>query len=143
MYKVYYNLYRREWKIIKGQILFNISDLSVGEKVKISSKREDLYFNEKVEVYELVKEKDGLYIRKQKNINFDNEIEFKEKVKTFFINSHYKEQLEKMTLTQSEKEILQGNSNEKDLIRKSCDISGVFENGIEFHYQNIVEVTVD
>jgi hypothetical protein len=117
--------------------------LKQGEVAKIFSKREDLYLNEKVEVYELIKESDGLYIRKQKNIDFDKTIKFKEKVKTFFINSYFKSKLEEMALTQSEKEVLQSNSNEHDLIRKGYDINGIFANGIEFIYPNIIDVTIE
>lgn len=137
-----YNLQRKELKDIKGDILLNISELKVGEIAKISSKRKDLFLNEKIEVYELIKENDELYIRKQKNINFEQQIEFREKVKCFYVNSFFKSKLDSMNLTQYEKEVLQINSNESDLIREGYDISGVFENGIEFNYTNIIEVTV-
>lgn len=103
--------------------------------------RQDLFLNEKVEIYEFKKEKDGIYIRKRKNIDFDQSVEFKEKVKTFFVNSYFKAKLDAMKLTQAEKDLLEKDSKECDFIRMGYDVRGIFENGIEFNYPSIIKVS--
>lgn len=125
---------------MRGDILLSISDMEVGTSVLIFSMRENLYLKNNVEIYELIKEQEGIYIRNEKIISFDKTIEFKEKVMNFKVSPQSMDSFNKMGLTKSEKNMMQLNNKENNYIREEYDLCGVFENGIEFNYPCIIEV---
>jgi hypothetical protein len=127
---------------MKGDVLLNISEMKDGETVIFASKREDLFLNDKVESYELIKQGNGIYIHKHKAISFSTSINFNEKVKNFYANTWFTDRLIEMGLTDQEKEVMVEESNENFLIREGYSLRGIYENGVEFDYQNITWVSV-
>jgi len=130
---------RGELLMRKGEILYNIDSLKVGQKIDFYTESKDVFGNDKIEKYSLVKEKDGLYINYVKKTGFDNEdkIEFKEKVIT--IGAKNKEKVRYKNLTKAEIKYI-NNKIEKGLIKRGYNLVGDYENGLEFDFENIIMV---
>lgn len=125
---------------IKGDLLLNIKDIENGDNYKLYSLREDLYLNEKVEIYHLSKEEDSYYISINKSLSFKQNVELKEKVDKFLLNQQSLDKYKMMGLSNSETQALMDNSNEAYLIKEGNDIRGVYANGVEFTYPGIIKI---
>jgi len=127
----------------KGEILYKIDSLQIGEKLKIYSETKDLFNNDNIEKYTISKEIDGVYIEYSKITGFDEEdkIQFKEKVYDIGTKFFDEERYKTMKLAKSEINSLKQNSIEKELIRKGYNLVGTYENGLEFDFENIIMVS--
>jgi hypothetical protein len=125
-----------------GEILYNIDSLKVGQKIDFYTESKDIFGNDKVDKYSIIKEKDGVYIEYKNSTGFDNEdkIEFREKVLTIGAKSKDSQKYRNMNLTKSEMKFLSTDSIEKGLIKKGYNLVGSYENGLEFDFENIIMV---
>lgn len=131
---------RGEMLMSKGEILFNISSLKVGERLKFYSETKDVFNNCNVDAYTISKDIDGVYIEYSRATGFDDEekIEFKERVRSIGTNP-YEDSLAAMKLTNSEINSLKYNEG-NGLIKRGCNLIGVYDNGLEFDFENIIMV---
>jgi len=134
---------REELLMKKGEILYKIDCLRIGEKIKIYSETKDLFDNDNIEKYTISKELDGVYIEYAKSTGFDNEdkIEFKEKVNNIGTKFFDEENYKTMKLSKSEINTIRHNSIEQGLIRKGYNLVGTYENGLVFDFENIIMVS--
>lgn len=128
----------------KSDILFNLSTLKSGEKIKIYSEDKDLFKNEKIEVYTIEKGRDGLYVSYNHNGSFEkgdhSNIAFKQKVAYIGTPVHSKIEIDSMKLTKAERDALRECRLELNIIKKGCPLEGCYEEGFFFSFPNIIQI---
>lgn len=125
------------------QVLVNLNRLQIGDKLKIYSSDKDIFNNEKIDVYTLEREEDGMYVSYSKKNSFeypDSDINFK--LKTRIIGTGINEEMiESMNLTETEKRDMQNSMHiERNVIRKNCNLEGFYEDGTRFVFRNILQI---
>ncbi|MBO8160643.1 MAG: hypothetical protein H0Z24_03320 [Thermosipho sp. (in: Bacteria)] len=123
----------------KGEVLYNLNNLQIGEKIKVYSSGTDMYGNESVDIYVIERMPDGLYAsyRKKKGFDEETEISFSSKIKTIGTAT---EPAKTMGLTKAEQEAIQAAALEERLIRRNYSLIGELEDGLRFEYPNIIYV---
>lgn len=129
--------------MIDGEVLYNIDNLQEGEAIKIYSKAEDIFGNEKTDIYTIVKEWGNIYLIFAKKISTDGKKGYytKDKVTQVGVSAFKHAKYVEMNLTKAEIESLKDTSFEHKLIRRGYTLEGKFENGFTFKYPNIILVT--
>lgn len=130
--------------MVNGEILYSLNALTDGESVKIYSKSEDIFRNEKIEIYTIIKENLNLYLVFEKNTSVDLTGGYysKDKVIKIGVTEFKTKTVKPMGLTKTELQTLKENSFEHGVIRKGYSLEGTFDNGLEFKYPNIILVTI-
>lgn len=116
---------------------FNLLSLSIGEEIKFYSKTKDLFGNEKIESYSIVKMTEGLYLQYSNANGFENNdcvIEFNNKIRKI-TSSKENNTLDVNTI---EKELLEKSDANENSLRIGSDLMGVYEDGTEFCFKNIL-----
>lgn len=126
-----------------GEILYNLRGLLPGEEVQVYSKSEDLFRNEKIEIYTIMKEQEKLYIKFERKTSIDGTQGYfsKEEIANIGVSNYSEEKYKEMNLSEYEKECLKETSFEQYIIRRGFDLEGQFNNGLHFRYKNIMMVT--
>lgn len=127
-----------------GEIIYSLNALADGGSVKIYSKSEDIFRNEKIEIYTIIKENLNLYLVFEKNTRIDlNGCYYsKDKIVKIGVTEYKTKAIKPMGLTKAEIQTLKENSFEPGVIRKGYSLEGTFDNGLYFKYPNIVFVTI-
>jgi hypothetical protein len=126
-----------------GEILYSLNSLADGDSIKVYSKSEDVFRNEKIEIYTITKEKQSLYLVFEKNTSVELKGGYysKDKVVRIGVSEYNENKVKPMGLTKVELKALKENWFEDGLIRKGYSLEGTFDNGFDFKYPNIVIVT--
>jgi hypothetical protein len=129
--------------LVDGEVLYNIDNLQEGEAIKIYSKAEDVFGNEKTDIYTLIKEWGNIYLIFAKKTSIDGKKGYytKDKVTQVGVSEFKANKYVEMNLTKAEIEALKNTSFEHKLIRRGYTLEGEFENGFTFKYPNIILVT--
>lgn len=128
----------------KGEILYNLSSVQSEEEIQIYSKGEDLFKNEKIDIYTIGRDKKGnIYIKFDKKTSLDGSSGYSgiENVLNIGVTTYSEDQWNKMNLSSSEIEVVKHNLFENGIIRRGYAVEGEFESGLHFKYPNIILVT--
>lgn len=128
-----------------GEIIFNLGSIQSGEEIQIYSKGEDLFRNEKIDIYTIGRGRDGcIYIKFVKKTSLDgtNEYSSKENVVKIGVAAYTEDKWQQMNLSSSEIESLKHNSFENGIIRRGYALEGQFESGLHFKYPNVIMATM-
>ena len=139
-----FNRKRSDKQMATGEILYNLGSVQSGEEIQIYSKGEDLFKNEKIDIYTIGRDKNGsIYIKFDKKTSIDGTSGYSstENVEKIGVGAYSKEQWETMNLSSAEIEALKHNSFEHGIIRRGFALEGQFESGFHFKYPNIILVT--
>lgn len=129
--------------MVNGEVLYNIDSLQDGEAIKIYSKVEDLFNNEKTDIYTIKKEWGCLYLIFEKKTSLDGKKGYytKDKVTRLGVSAFKAAKYIEMNLNKAEIEALKDSAFEHKIIRRGYTLEGEFENGFTFKYPNIILVT--
>lgn len=129
----------------KGDILYNIEGMQDNEQIKVYSKSEDIYGNEKIDIYKIEKKNNSIFIIYEKRTGLDNDriYFYKEKVKRIGVSAYVVDRWKIMNLSKSEMISLKKNSFEHSIIRMGYALEGEYESGLEFMFNNILLVTME
>jgi hypothetical protein len=138
-----FDIKRGEQRLVNGEVLYNLDNLQEGEALKVYSKVEDLFNNEKTDIYTIIKEWECLYLIFSKNISLNGKKGYytKDKVTQIGVSAFNADRYKEMNLTKAEIEALKNSSFEYNTIRRGYTLEGIFENGFTFKYPNIILVT--
>ncbi|KZL91762.1 hypothetical protein CLMAG_35210 [Clostridium magnum DSM 2767] len=131
--------------MVLGEIIFNLGSIQSGEEIQVYSKGEDLFRNEKIDIYTIGRGRDGgIYIKFDKKTSLDgvNGYSSKENVAKIGVAAYTEDKWQEMNLSNSEIESLKHNSFENGIIRRGYALEGQFESGLHFKYPNIIMVTL-
>lgn len=126
-----------------GEILYNLNSIIDGEEVQIYSKGEDLFRNDKIDIYTIGRENNRFYVKFDKKTSLDGSQGYflKEEISFIGVSMYNENKIAEMRLSTYEKECLKETSFEHLIIRRGYDLEGKFLNGLHFKYKNIIMVT--
>ena len=123
-----------------GIVLLNISTLAIGEKYNVYSSTKGALKDEVVEIYELEKKAEGIFIKYSKNVCSNLKTSFEGLAKGVGADRFNLINTEKINLSKEEKSKLRQESIEPNLIRQGYNLVGTYDDGLSFSYPNIISV---
>lgn len=123
--------------MVKHNVVANLNALNENEAITIYSLNDDMFGNEFVEIYKIVKENKKILICYKKE-DSEYPINFKKEVEWIGTTNYLKNKYSKMDLGEAYIKSLE--KLEKNIIREECDVEGKYKDGIRFRYPNIIKV---